>query len=868
MERSFKMISNKNRKEISPKIVLLLTSFFAVSIAFSLYVISESRIDRANEQRLISFQLTDQLRQSSDDLTHMARAFVVIGDPRYKQYYQDILEIRNGQKPRPKEFFYGYWTMLLADTQSLSADNAQAISLMDLLRQSGFPDRELDKLTEAKMNSDRLSSLELAAIKLAESDGPGSEVNHARANLMLHDKNYYQIKSSIMHPINDAYRLMQQRTLDAVHHAELIALIFRLIFIAITLAATFILWRTYIDLRTTLGGSADVIQKYLDRIGNCDLSTDITVKPGMENSVLAGLSEMQNKLHINEVERKHAEDELRIAAVAFESQESLMITDANNIILRVNRAFCETSGYTAAEVIGKNPRILNSGRHNADFYRAMWKTVHDTGAWQGEIWDKRKNGEIYPKLLTISTVKNSKGIVTHHVGAHIDITERKMAEGKITELAFFDSLTHLPNRTLLLDRLKHAMIASSRNRSFGAVLFIDLDRFKILNDTSGHDKGDLLLQQVAQRITASIRENDTVARMGGDEFVVVLEGLIGTIEEAATQTKIEGRKILRAISQPYQLGNIHHQCTASIGATLFRGQETPIDDLLKQADLAMYKSKAVGRNGLHFFDPAMQTIVVERAAMEVDLRIAILDNQFVLHYQTQVVSDGRVTGAEALVHWRHPQRGMLSPAEFIPLAEETELILPLGQWVLETACARLALWAIRPEMSHLTVAVNVSAQQFRETDFVDKTMATISQAGANPNLLKLELTESLLVANVEDIIEKMLALKAHGVGFSLDDFGTGYSSLTYLKRLPLDQLKIDKSFVRDVLSEPNDAAVAQTIVALAQSLGLGVIAEGVETEQQRDFLTSIGCHTYQGYFFSRPMPVEDFEEFVQCATLH
>ena len=671
-----------------------------------------------------------------------------------------------------------------------------------------------------------------------------------------------------MLPIIDAYRLMQQRTLDAVHHAENIALIFRLIFITITLGAIFMLWRTYVDLRATLGGSADVIQKHLARIGNGDLSIDITVKPGMENSVLAGLSEMQNKLHANEVERKHAEVELRIASVAFESQESLMITNANNIILRVNRAFCESSGYTAEEVIGKKPRILNSGRHNADFYHAMWKTIHDTGTWQGEIWNRRKNGEIYPKILTISTVKNSKGIVTHFVGSHIDITERKMAEEKITELAFFDSLTHLPNRTLLLDRLKHAMTASNRNRSFGAVLFIDLDQFKMLNDTLGHDKGDLLLQQVAQRITACIRENDTVARMGGDEFVVVLEGLIGTVEEAATQTKIEGRKILRALSQPYQLGEIHHHCTASIGATLFRGQETSIDDLLKQADLAMYKSKAMGRNGLHFFDPVMQTIVIERAAMEVDMRIAILDNQFVLHYQAQIVSDGRVTGAEALVHWRHPQRGMLSPTEFIPLSEESRLILPLGQWVLETACAKLALWAIRPEMSHLTLAVNVSAQQFRETNFVDKTMAVISQTGANPNRLKLELTESLLVENVEDIIEKMLALKAHGVGFSLDDFGTGYSSLTYLKRLPLDQLKIDKSFVRDVLSNPNDAAVARTIVALAQSLGLEVIAEGVETEQQRDFLTSIGCHAYQGYFFSRPLPIEDFEAFAQCATLH
>lgn len=563
----------------------------------------------------------------------------------------------------------------------------------------------------------------------------------------------------------------------------------------------------------------------------------------MENSVIAGLSEMQIKLYVNELERMHAEAELRIAAVAFEAQESLMITNANNTILRVNRAFCESSGYTAEEIIGKDPSILNSGCHDAEFYRSMWKTVEDTGRWQGEIWDRRKDGEIFPKLLTISTVKNSKGVVTHYVGSHIDITERKLAEEKITELAFFDPLTHLPNRRLLYDHLKHAMVTCNRNGSWGAVLFIDLDQFKTLNDTLGHGKGDLLLQQVAQRISASVREGDTVARMGGDEFVVVLEGLSGTSDEAATQTKITGNKILSAISQPYHLEGIHHHNTASIGATLFSDNETSMDDLLKQADLAMYKSKSIGRNAMCFFDPAMQRIVVERAALEMDLRTAIENQQFMLYYQPQVSGDGRATGAEALIRWQHPHRGMLLPNNFITLAEETELILPLGQWVLETACAQLALWATQPEMAHLTVSVNVSAQQFREFDFVGKVMAAINRVGAIPNRLKLELTESLFVDNVGDIVNKMIALKVNGVAFSLDDFGTGYSSLSYLRRLPLSQLKIDKLFVRDVLNDLNDAAIARAIVTLAQNLGIGVIAEGVETKLQRDFLASVVLHS-------------------------
>ena len=561
--------------------------------------------------------------------------------------------------------------------------------------------------------------------------------------------------------------------------------------------------------------------------------------------------------------RRKAEAELRIAATAFESQEGMVVTDPAGVILRINKAFMDISGYTAEEVVGQTPRLLKSGRHDDAFYAAMWASIASTGAWQGEVWDRRKNGEVYPKWLTISAVKSDDGVVTHYVGTHQDITERKKAEERIKELAFFDSLTHLPNRTLLLDRLKQAMTAGNRSGTFGAVLFIDLDHFKTLNDTLGHDKGDMLLQLVAQRLAASVREGDTVARLGGDEFVVVLGSLNKTAEEAANETEAVGEKILAVLNQAYPLGDIDYRSSASIGATLFRGHETSIEDLLKQADLAMYKSKTTGRNGLHFFDPAMQTVVVERVALETGLRKAIEGNQLLLHYQPQVVDAGRVTGAEALVRWQHPERGTVSPAEFILLAEETGLILPLGQWVLESACGQLALWAIHPDMAHLTVAVNVSAQEFRDPDFVLKVVAILNQTGANPNRLKLELTESLLVDNVEDVIDKMSALKARGVGFSLDDFGTGYSSLSYLKRLPLDQLKIDQSFVRDILIDPNDAAIARTIVALAQSLGLDVIAEGVETEPQRAFLASSGCHAYQGYFFSRPLPVEGFEEFVR-----
>jgi diguanylate cyclase (GGDEF)-like protein len=400
----------------------------------------------------------------------------------------------------------------------------------------------------------------------------------------------------------------------------------------------------------------------------------------------------------------------------------------------------------------------------------------------------------------------------------------------------------------------------------GAILFIDLDAFKTLNDTLGHDKGDLLLQQVAKRLQTCVREGDTVARLGGDEFVVMLEELSESQDEVARQCEAVGEKILATLGQPYLLDGHAVRSTPSIGITLFDGQPNRIDELLKQADLAMYQSKAAGRNTLRFFDAAMQAIVNDRAALEQDLREALRLQQFSLYYQPQIMGEDRLTGAEALLRWQHPQRGMVSPADFIPLAEETGLILPLGHWVLQTACRQLAAWADHSATAGLSIAVNVSARQLHQSDFVEQVLAALQEAGANPGLLKLELTESLLVSNIESTIVKMAALKSRGVGFSLDDFGTGYSSLTYLKRLPLDQLKIDQGFVRDILIDPNDAAIAKMVIALATSLGLGVIAEGVELQGQRDFLARQGCHAYQGYLFSRPLPIDAFEAFVLRAS--
>jgi diguanylate cyclase (GGDEF)-like protein len=424
-----------------------------------------------------------------------------------------------------------------------------------------------------------------------------------------------------------------------------------------------------------------------------------------------------------------------------------------------------------------------------------------------------------------------------------------------------DQLTGLPNRKLLMDRLKQAMVGSSRSGHFGGLMLIDMDKFKALNDTQGHEIGDLLLRDVARRLTGCVREGDTVARLGSDEFVVVLVDVLLKEEEAAAALKTIGEKILHALSQPFQLGGITHSTSASIGLTLFKSDLVSPEDVLKQADMAMYKAKDTGRNTCRFFDPYMEATVRDRAALEEDLRQAIAEGQFQLHYQPQVDAAGRINGAEALIRWHHPLRGMMPPDSFIPLAEETGLIVPLGQWVLETACKQMVVWASRPQMAGLKIAVNVSAREFQQPDFVDRLLATVQRTGVNPSRLELELTESLLVDNMDQIILKMLNLQVIGVGFSLDDFGTGYSSLSYLKRMPLNQLKIDRSFVRDVLTDPNDAAIAKTIVALGHSLSLGVIAEGVETEEQLQFLVESGCEAYQGYYFSRPLPLQAFEQF-------
>jgi diguanylate cyclase (GGDEF)-like protein/PAS domain S-box-containing protein len=522
----------------------------------------------------------------------------------------------------------------------------------------------------------------------------------------------------------------------------------------------------------------------------------------------------------------------------------------------VNKEFLNTLGYDREEVIGHTSLELNiwaDERARQNFVELLRQHSQCRNL---EVRFRKASGEVFSAIVSASVIEiDSVSCIISHM---LDTSSVKAAEAKIKDLAFYDPLTHLPNRSLLLDRLQQALTASTRTGHEQALLFVDLDNFKTLNDTLGHQTGDLLLMEVARRITGSIHETDSVARLGADEFAVLLEDLSEIAEDAAAQAERIAERVLMAIGQTYLLDEHECHCAASIGINVFGKDPESPEEVLQRAELAMYQAKKAGRNTMRFFAPALQAAVTARAALEEGLRKGIKAKQLVLYYQPQVVG-GRLIGAEALVRWKHPRRGLLGPCEFIPLAEETGLILPLGDWVLEAACEQISKWADQKEMASVVVAVNISARQLRHPEFVDGVMAVLKRTGANPQALKLELTESMLVDNIEEVIDKMTVLKSHGLRFSLDDFGTGYSSLSYLKRLPLDQLKIDRAFVRDILLDAASGAIAQTLISLGRAMGLSVIAEGVESEEQREFLAGLGCHTYQGFLFGRPVPLQEFE---------
>jgi diguanylate cyclase (GGDEF)-like protein/PAS domain S-box-containing protein len=523
------------------------------------------------------------------------------------------------------------------------------------------------------------------------------------------------------------------------------------------------------------------------------------------------------------------------------------------------------TGYSKEDAIGKTTALLNSGRHDEAYYQRMWEALATKRTWQGEIWDRRKNGQIYLKWLTITAVSGSDGKIHNYIGTFTDLSEHKEAKEAIYRLAYYDPLTDLPNRRLLLDHMDSALKNSTHNLHNGALLMIDLDNFKFINDTKGHAIGDLLLIEVAKRLKSCVRDGDIVARWGGDEFVIMLNILGKDANKAALQAEVSSKNLINISNQPILIAGEELHCTFSVGISMFTVPMSSSDEILKRADIAMYQAKASGRNTISFFDPAAHALLEERQIVLSELHQALPSEQLKLYFQVQIVQTNReckAVGAEVLLRWQHPQRGLVSPAEFIPLAEDSGLIIPIGLWVLVNVCTQLKTWEANPMTQSLTLSVNVSARQFGQPDFVEQVCKVLEKTGAKATRLKIELTESLVLDDVADTIEKMKELKLLGINFSIDDFGTGYSSLSYLKKLPINQLKIDQSFVREIDTDHSDAIIVQTIIGMAHNFGFNVIAEGVETKAQRDCLVRYGCNAFQGYLFSKPVPLEDFEKLI------
>ena len=1178
----------------------------ALMAVFAVYVYSEKRIDRAHELRYLSHELAGELRQSSDDLTRMARTFVLTGNPQYQQYYRDILAIRDGEKPRPLNYDSGYWDLASVDGTPPQTHKGTPVALQALLQQAGLAADELQKLAQAQARSDQQTAIEFAAMALLDSAAADLPERRLQAGEMLHGRAYQQVKADIMRPLAELHDLIVRRTLQVVRDAERQAFWLRLVFLALALLLLLALWRSFRALRRTLGAPVDQIHAHLGRIGHGDFSSAIAVAPGLDSSVLGRLLQVQRQLHTMEgardlaqaqlqrlnrlyaalsdcnqaivrctdesalfaqicrsvvehggmktawigllqrpdrlvkpavsygvgveflkdmhitvdadepggrgptgitlrknqpvwcedyqhdpmttpwhalgahlgwgasaalplhrngqmigalnvyagelnafdaqiqrllvemasdidyalgnfdreavrlrgqqmdalrsfmlerltsdlpladllndfvlrieetlpgalasvwlldhdgqrlllgaaphlpqffnaaldgvqigpqagscgtaafsgqrvivadiashpdcgpyrelaqraglvacwsqpirsanqqvlgtfaiyhrssvtpqahelaciemaaaltaiaIERKRAEVQLQLKARVFEQgNEAIVITDAQSRIVRVNSAFSWINGYSEAEVLGRNPSLLSSGRQDGAFYREMWTSLLAHGQWQGELWNRRKDGSLYPEWLSLSVLRDRAGVVINYVAVATDISQRKADEERIRTLADFDALTGLPNRRLLQDRIDTALSQAQRHGESLALMFLDLDRFKNVNDSLGHHAGDELLTQVAQRLKSVLREQDTVCRIGGDEFV-----LLCTSTDAAGAAHV-ANKLLEITAQRYLIEQQELAITFSIGIALYPDDGDNFEKLSMSADTAMYRAKQAGRDAYRFFTAEMQLESNRQLELENGLRRALDLNQLSLVYQPQVsLQDGRLLGMEALLRWRHPTLGQVSPLEFIPVAEESGMILPIGEWVLRTATRQLRVWQ-EAGLPALQLAVNLSAVQFRHANLPELVTQVLLDAGLEPECLELELTESVAMSDPLGAIAIMNKLHQRGVRMSIDDFGTGYSSLSYLKRFRVYKLKIDQSFVRDISEDSDDKAIVVAVIALARSLGFQTIAEGVEKQGQLDFLRQQGCDEMQGYFFSRPLPVDEFEAFVR-----
>ena len=1014
-----------------------------LAIAFIFYVRAEKQIDRANESRHQSYLLADELRQTSDDLTRMARSYVVTGDAHYKTHYQDILAIREGTKLRPVDYQSIYWDLVLPDQPPPHPDSKLAVPLLALMRQAGFTSAEFVKLAEAKANSDALTATEFAAFQLIEA--APTEANRLRARILLNDEAYHRAKAGIMRPIDEFHHLMDERTLAAVDAATENATLLRGIFALLGIALMWLLRRSYLELCSALGGRLEQVQSHIAQLGKGDFATPIAVPRGSEESVLGWLAQTQSKLkalqqdndsahaklqritqlyaalsqcnqaivrsrdeaelfaiicrdavnfggmkmawiglleesgqwvkqvasfgagiaylegleisldaespkglgptatamredhpfwcqdfqhdpataawhergarfgwaasaalplhrkghvigafslytdvaHAFDEEAQHLlvemamdidfaldhfVDEAQRAVVQQALQEAEEVYRAafqsspdtininrleDGLYLDVNAAFERVSGWTRDEVIGRTSAEINIWHDMADRSRLLEHLQRDGGCENMKAQFAMKDGTLRTCLMSARKI-TLKGVACI-LSITRDMSAQEQADARIQQLAHFDQLTGLPNRALLNDRFKYSLSLAQRSGEPLVVMFLDLDHFKTINDTLGHSIGDQLLMEVSRRLKSSLREEDTLSRMGGDEFILVLPG---TDEAGARQV---AGKLIEAVAHPCQIEQYELVNTISIGIALYPHDGEDFETLSKHADTAMYRVKQASRNDFCFFTQEMQAHSARTLQLLNALRHALARNELALYYQPQIaLQDGHIIGAEALLRWTHPELGSISPDEFIPIAEDSGLIIPIGEWVLRSAATQARAW-LASGLPPLVVAVNLSAVQFRHPNLTELVNRILAETQLAAEYLELELTEAVAMDDPLAAIAVMNKLHECGIRMSIDDFGTGYSSLSYLKKFQVYKLKIDQSFVRDITDDPDDKAIVSAIINLANSLGMQTIAEGVETSGQLAFLRLQGCDEVQGYYFSKPLPAGEFEQFVKAS---
>lgn len=662
----------------------------ALVVTFAAYVWSENLIDRAHEQRFASYLLADELRQSSDDLTRMVRSYVATGNPVYVQYFNDILDIRNGKMPRPQYYHRIYWDFVTSRMLPPPATGGQSIALTDLMKAAGFTAEEFRKLAESHANSDKLTAIEFEAMRLVRTADQHDEASRAKARDLVFGENYREAKVNIMRPLNDFLVLMEHRTEAQVRHLETVSARIRNVFIALGVSLLLMLWHTYRQMRSILGGPLDEVNRQVDKLGHGDFSSDLLPVPVRIDSVLGWIAEARHKLKAADDERKHNEETQRVAARVFDTaSEGIMFTDANARIQDVNDAFLVMSGYTREEVIGKSPRLLHSEHHNADFYEAMWRSIKRDGHWRGEIWNRKKNGELYAGILSISRVLDDRQQPVRYISLFTDITPLKQHQQDIERLAYHDALTQLPNRALLADRMHQGLARAKRFDESTAIVCLDLDGFKVVNDAYGHDAGDRLLIETAQRLVACVRTGDTVSRLGGDEFVLLLCGL-----SSPDACDVTLRRVLSELAIPFNLGEGRQgNISASIGYTLYPEDDADADTLLRHADHAMYAAKQSGKNRYHQFDLKQDNRTKANWGALARIQNALDKGELQLYIQPKIYLDsGEVAGAEALIRWIHPIRGVVPPAEFLPLIENQELAISVGAWVIEEGLRLLDRW--------------------------------------------------------------------------------------------------------------------------------------------------------------------------------